>query len=95
MHRQLLLLGARLAVWLHSRPLSDPSCGIRDVIVVPPKVGRHTNSHESSQLKYRADDGVMHVSEVENTSAFPEIWENDTLERSSRASPPRASEHNG
>ena len=66
---------------------SDPSCGIKggNAIVIPPRVGRHAHSHESSQLKYRVDDGVVHVFEVGNVSAFP----NHTLEKSSRALGPR------
>ena len=90
-HRQPLLLGVRLGVWLYSRLLSDLSCGIRggNAIVIPPKVGRHAGSHQSSQLNYHADDGAVHAFEVENASAFPKRLENHTLGKSSRALGPR------
>ena len=48
------------------------------------------HSHESSQLKYHADDGDVHVFEVDNASAFPKLLENYTSEKSSRAPPPWA-----
>ena len=69
-------------MWLYSRLLSDPSCGIGrgNAIFIPPKVGRHEHSHESSQLKYHADDGAVHAFEVGNASAFPKLLDNHTLE---------------
>ena len=48
-------------------------------------VGRHAYSHESSQLKYHADDDDVHAFEVGNASASSKLLENHALEKSSHA----------
>ena len=55
------------------------------------RVGRHINSFESSRRKYHADDGVIHVSEVENSRDLGKRHVREIR----RASPLWASQHNG